>query len=1067
MKTEHSSSSRKIFKMVKNRTERIIRLQRRIIFLFMPLLSAVAFSQQYYFDVYSVSEGLAQSTVYNIIQDRDDNYWMGTKAGVSRFDGLEFTNYTAENGLSEGGARAVFEDSHSQIWIGHDGGGITRYNGKRFEVFTKAELHLKSNITSILEDSLGNIWITSQESGAAVIQNPQAPIDSLRFEMYTGKRLSDRIFGSFLSKDGSLYFVTDPVVKKFNRDSLRFDNLDMEGIPRYFATTCIFEDSRKNFWFGTYHGGLYRYTPEKGDTEMFDLIKLGMTSNWVSTLYEDRYGNVWIGTWGGGVARYDVNERFTIFDTRNGMPGDKIWQIGEDKEGNILFGTNEHGFCAFKGDYFLSYFEDDGLINSQVFAIEQAFDKRFWVGTNQGISIIDTRGSKSEIRDFNKLEGEKVRFIAQDLNGNMWIAAEGQGLFTSTRNGNFRFEPIINSNISLGVVTGLAVDGDNNLWIGTLDGLIYYEIDQKKISRLTQVSGLSGSQISAVYADKQRRIWVGIEGKGINVIEGSDFYTPDLGSDLTPTCFIEDQNEIVWIGTKGRGVFAYDFDNKVIAEHLTVSEDGLLASLINLLNCDENNYIYIGTNRGLNKYDQEADKLYGFTRKGGFVGTETRQNATCLDDEGNLWFGTALGVTRYNPALKPRDVIEPLTHITGLRVNYEPYPISANMRLSYRQNSLIFDYRCITLDPEAVQYQIMLEGIDQDWRPPGTQTQVNYPALPPRKYTFYVKAKNSDGVWNDPPVSLSFQIKPPFYMTWWFILSCVVALSGIIFAYIKIRERALVRENRVLEEKVKARTAEVVAQKEELAQKNKDITDSIRYAKRIQFAILPPKSPFPDTFILFKPKDIVSGDFYWFTEVEGKEFIAAVDCTGHGVPGAFMSIIGHNSLNKIVNQYGILEPGKILSELNREVVETLHHAQDEQDVYDGMDLSLITFDKVKNEILYAGAYNSMYLVRDGELSETKADRQPIGLAAGKSKVFTTKKVSVRKGDMIYLFSDGFADQFGGEKLKKFKSKNMKELLASISGENVEKQRDILNESIEKWRGNIEQIDDILIIGRKF
>ncbi|MEX0980894.1 MAG: two-component regulator propeller domain-containing protein [Bacteroidales bacterium] len=1052
--------------MISNKIREIIRPDGRIIFFFLMLSVGNLLSQQYYFDKYSVSQGLAQSTVYSILQDRSDNYWMGTQAGLSRFDGVAFTNYTAEDGIAQGGVRAVFEDSHGNLWAGHDGGGITRYDGNRFEKLDHLELHLKSNITTILEDAEGNLWITSQETGAAMIKNPGAPLDSIRYEMYLGRRLSDRIFGSMLSDDGSLYFVTDPVVKKFNKDSLLFKNLEINGIPRFFATTCILEDSRKNFWFGTYHGGLYRYLPEDDDTKMYDLIKLGMTSNWISALFEDRYGNIWIGTWGGGVARMDRDGKVTVFDNRNGMPGNKIWQIMEDMEGNIIFGTNEHGMCAFKGDYFVSWFADDGLINSQVFAIDQVSDGSFWVGTNEGISILKTGDQGGEINDFYKLRGNRVRFIAEDKNGNKWIGADGQGVFTYTSSGNFRFEPIINSNIPHGQITGLEVDEQNNLWIGTLDGLVYYEIDHRKISRLTQVSGLKGNEVSAVFSDSKGRLWVGINGQGINIIEGSDFRTVDLKMNVTPTCFTEDKNGVIWIGTEGRGVLGYSTEEERVVKHLTVRDNDLLANLINLLNCDNNNFIYIGTNKGLNKYDQKSGKVFGFTRKSGFVGIETKQNATCLDNQGNIWFGTVQGVTRYNPELKYRDVIEPLTHITGLMVNYKPHPISKDMTLSYRQNSLIFDYRCITLNPEAVQYQIMLDGIDIDWRPPDSYTQVNYPALPPGKYTFYVKAKNSDGVWNDPPVSLSFQIKPPFYLTWWFILSCAIALGAIIISYIKVRERALIKENRILEDKVRARTQEVVAQKEELAQKNKDITDSIRYAKRIQFAILPPKSPFPETFILFKPKDIVSGDFYWFTEVEGREFIAAVDCTGHGVPGAFMSIIGHNSLNKIVNQYGILEPGKILTELNKEVVSTLHHTSEDGDVYDGMDLSLITFDKKNMEIKFAGAYNSLYIVREHELEEIKADRQPIGLGGIQNKEFNTVIMKVKKGDMIYLFSDGYADQFGGERLKKFKSKNMKELLTKIAGESVERQHEILDESIEKWRGNIEQVDDILVIGRR-
>nr|MDA3821970.1 hypothetical protein [Bacteroidales bacterium] len=487
--------------MILHRDTQIIRLRGRIIFLFLIFASGIALSQQYYFDNYSVSEGLAQSTVYSIIQDTEDNFWMGTKAGVSRYDGKEFRNFTAENGMAEGGVRAVFEDAFGNIWMGHDGGGISRFDGNRFEVFADAGIHLKSNITSILEDEDGNIWVSSQESGAMTISNPGAEIKSIKYEMYLGRRLADRIFGSFLSDDGSLYFVTDPVVKRFNKDSLNFENLVLNGIPKFFATTSILIDSKENFWFGTYHGGLFRYEPEKDDTRMYDLIKLGMTSNWVSALYEDRYGDVWVGTWGGGVARIDKEDNFTVFDLRNGMPGSKIWQIMEDEEGNLIIATNEHGFCVFKGDYFVSYFEGDGLINSQVFAIEQTLDDKFWIGTNQGISIIEEKKGKSVVTDYERLQGERIKYITEDQNGSIWIGAEGQGLFTLHSNGDFRFEPRINSNVKLNIITGLAVDPDNNLWVGTLDGLLYYEIDNRRIDRLTQVSGLSGNEISSVFAD--------------------------------------------------------------------------------------------------------------------------------------------------------------------------------------------------------------------------------------------------------------------------------------------------------------------------------------------------------------------------------------------------------------------------------------------------------------------------------------------------------------------------------------------------------------------------------------
>jgi serine phosphatase RsbU (regulator of sigma subunit) len=497
-------------------------------------------------------------------------------------------------------------------------------------------------------------------------------------------------------------------------------------------------------------------------------------------------------------------------------------------------------------------------------------------------------------------------------------------------------------------------------------------------------------------------------------------------------------------------------------------EDGLLANLINLLSCDRFNNVYIGTNKGLNTFVSGENKLYAFTPSSGFVGIETKPDATLVDHDGYVWFGTVEGVTRFAPSEEGVRTTEPQIHITGFEVNHTSFPLNWDQPLSHKQNSIIFEYRCITLNPDAVLYQIMLQGVDLDWRAPDAQTRVTYPALRFGKYTFLVKARNSEGVWNEEPVSFQFEIRPPIYLTWYFILSMIFAFGMAVFTYIKIREKALRRENAVLEEKVRERTATVVAQKEELAQKNKDITDSIRYAKRIQFAILPEKPPFRDTFILFRPKDIVSGDFYWFQEVDGRQFFSAVDCTGHGVPGAFMSIIGHNSLTKIVREYGILEPGKILTRLNREVISTLHKRSDAGDVLDGMDLALACYIPGENTLEYAGAFNPLYLVRNGEILETKADKVSIGRSSFNTDMeYTNQRLEIRSGDTVYMFSDGYADQFGGEFMKKFKYGNLKKLILEIQDLSMEQQRDVLDQTIEQWRGELAQLDDILVIGRKF
>lgn len=296
-------------------------------------------------------------------------------------------------------------------------------------------------------------------------------------------------------------------------------------------------------------------------------------------------------------------------------------------------------------------------------------------------------------------------------------------------------------------------------------------------------------------------------------------------------------------------------------------------------------------------------------------------------------------------------------------------------------------------------------------------------------------------------------------------------------ALLKMRED--LRENeRVLEAKVIERTEQVVRQKEEIETQNqelevlyKHVTDSIKYAKRIQEAILPPdslvKRVVPNSFVLYKPKDIVSGDFYWVDEKNGKSMYAAVDCTGHGVPGAFMSIVGYNLLKHVVNSNDSTQPAEILDRLNEGVSETLHHGHEEAQAKDGMDISFCTIDFKTLELQYAGAYNPLYLIRDGKLIQTKADKFPIGLFLGEEKKkFKNNTIQLQKGDSVFIFSDGYADQFGGPNGKKFMANHFRDLLMEVHNEPIEKQKEILNKTIEEWRGPLDQVDDILVIGLK-
>ncbi len=272
-----------------------------------------------------------------------------------------------------------------------------------------------------------------------------------------------------------------------------------------------------------------------------------------------------------------------------------------------------------------------------------------------------------------------------------------------------------------------------------------------------------------------------------------------------------------------------------------------------------------------------------------------------------------------------------------------------------------------------------------------------------------------------------------------------------------------------LEKKVTARTIEIQEQNKVIADKNKDITDSINYAKRIQDAILPRESTHliqPENFfIYFRPRDIVSGDFYWYTERNGKLIVAAVDCTGHGVPGAFMSMIGSTLLNKVVNDMGETNPSNILRQMDVNILDALKQKGEISANKDGMDMAVCSIDWTTKELVYSGASRPLYLVREGELKEFKSSAFSIGgYLEGKEKIFEDDVVSFQDGDMIYLFSDGYADQFGGDKNKKFMSKNLRQLFSDIAALSIEQQKQHVHDNLINWMGKNRQIDDILVIG---
>ena len=324
------------------------------------------------------------------------------------------------------------------------------------------------------------------------------------------------------------------------------------------------------------------------------------------------------------------------------------------------------------------------------------------------------------------------------------------------------------------------------------------------------------------------------------------------------------------------------------------------------------------------------------------------------------------------------------------------------------------------------------------------------------------------------------RLKRQQLLTWAFIIGFVLlfALLVVIYQSYKRKVRSnqqLARQKEEIEnqrDEIEAQRNTATKQRDQIARQNRIITESIEYASRIQSAVLPQEKTinriFSDYFIFFQPKNIVSGDFYWINQVDSKIVIVAADCTGHGVPGAFMSMLGVAFLNEIINQNRILDPGKILYQLRNNLIDALHQTVKKRGSRDGMDMSLAIIDTNTHELYFSGAYNPMYIIRDNQLIDLKANRMPIGVhAVYQDKPFTVQKEKLYADDKLYFFSDGFTDQFGGDHGNKLGRKKFKEILLDFNNHPMEEQKDALNRKLEDWMNTWSQIDDIMVLGFRF
>ncbi len=1052
------------------------------------VLSLTVKAQKFNIKNFTTDDGLPQTQILDIMQDHTGALWLATNGGgVCRFDGNTFEPFTTREGLNSNHVFSVYEDESNTVWIGtlkglnkyvnkqivkvedsmvnqaavhtitkHSNGelwlgmgrGMVIYNGKRFEKFGHNSEIGNFQVWSIKEDKYGNTWIATLLNGI------------FRFD---GKNM--------------LHFGTDEGLNDIkNRDMLITGN---------------------KLWVATYHGinVLDLTKPIIGGGRVFDTLKLNGKPflEGAYRFYKDVKGIIWIGC-SSGVTRVE-NNKGTRITKNNGLCNSLIDAILRDREGNMWLGSFAGGLSKYRNNLFININEQQGLTNNNVTGFLKDKKENMWVATwGGGVSKLDYEKFKNRdtlvfqnfVQQKEGLVSNTIFGMCEDKNGNIWFTSSGSGV------SRYDGRKFINYDIRNGLDglrnQAILADRKGYVWIGSEAGVDKW--DGEKFILYGPPQGFSAQGVSTIYEDDLGNLWFGAADKIVKY--DGKLFTNILRSEGFSHIknIVKDKYGNMWISTDA-GMCVYNGKYfRTIGEN-----DGLISNSVNFIKPDQDGNLWIGTNKGIDKLNleqfinQKAVVIKHYGKEEGFTGVECNQNSFYSDSDGKLWIGTTNGIMIYNPKEDGnKNYVEPQTQITGIKLFLVDADLSkysdsiknglpVNLKLAYDENHITFEFIGISqTDPTKVKYQFKLEGADNDWSPEQKETFVTFSNLSPGKYNFVLKAENGDGVWNAQPVTFRFEIISPLWKRPWFYLS--LALLGLVLIYllIKIRERRLTYSKRLLERQVSLRTKELFEEKEklqmlnaEIDEKNKDITDSIHYAKRIQKALLPTdtsmKQLFPDSFVFFRPKDIVSGDFYWMEQWGHQTLLAAVDCTGHGVPGAFMSIVGHNILSHAVNVLGLTKPSLILNETNKQLSRKLNQHLEQATVMDGMDIALLAINYTKSTMEFAGANNPVWLIRDNEFIEIKGDKFPIGAYLGNElQKFTHHEWELQKGDYIYIFTDGYADQFGGEKGKKFKNKEFQQMLMDNHKKPLIEQRNVLEKTFDTWRGSLEQVDDVLVIG---
>jgi ligand-binding sensor domain-containing protein/serine phosphatase RsbU (regulator of sigma subunit) len=1053
-------------------------------------------------EILSVEYGLSSQQITSLTLDKDGYLWAGTKYGLNRFDGYKFryfpTASTVEETTGNLNIKAVRCDKLGNLWI-LDNSGISRYDHTTVKMtrYPSSSFDTAFQHGSVLQDVYpgtgGTAWILSDKSLVMLDIGQQSrsfkiPPEQLRNNAIPTCVLADASDNVWIGTTSGL-LVFNPQQGVFKELMVQ----DSQGLLSDNHVNCMYLDYENFIWIGT-RNGLNRLDPVDFNFNQF--YPAGSQTiqpvNEIVGISSAEKGVLMVAT-GTGILKFNSNtQSFSSVFQSHESP---INAVAVDSSGIVWAGTS-YGILKIRKsklsvNNYTSQSSEFRLSSNQIVSLGKSINGNLFIGyAGDNYDIIDLKTRSG--RNFKTLDGSHVvNFSPFNQEDYLVLSEHDIEVIRSKQNARksiFTLYPFLKRELVEKVSLNCAYyDNANCIWLGTSDGIQQIRFDSARhVARQTlnyQNQQTRVGQVFDIEKDAAGNLWLGTDNGLLfyNPVKGNfSRYTP-YDRDLMNTerkevyTLVPGSPDNFWIGTSW-GAFRFNIGNR---EFTAIDKDPeIMHTSVRTMAVDKLKNIWIGTEQGLYYYRSGNGSLMHYDVKEGLLNFTYTDIYAAAD--GYVFLAGPQGLSVINLAnIEPVSSVHKVV-ITGLHfIEKEPsagdlfQQSSDTIILPWNRKSIQIDFAVLDLTrPEfnSFRYSLGKVGKDQTWYQLGTQNHVILDGLSPGKHLFRVTGCNSDKIWDNSGAGLVIIVEVPYWRSKasLIIYIAVGVLLVFLFARFWIRQFFnLSRENQEREMFGK----QIMLQKEELALKNKSITDSINYAKRIQTAMLPPyklfKSVFPSSFILFMPKDIVSGDFYWVNKLNDKIFISAVDCTGHGVPGAFMSIIGFELFRKITNIEGLSRPSDILNRLNEDF-HVIFKDVENVVLRDGMDVAFCSIDKKDMILEFAGAFNPLYLIRDNKITEIKGDRFAIGLDETnfKDQTFKNHIIPIQKGDIIYIFSDGFADQFGGPDGKKYKYRRFRHLLLTLHQLPMEKQHEILENNVMEWRGEQDQVDDILVIGIK-